>query len=286
MSGLPPLAPADYLDIVRRALAEDVGTGDVTTRSTVLASVQGHGILLAKSPLVVAGLDVARAVFTAVGGDVVRFTPRAHDGEPVAAGTVIAEVDGPARALLTAERTALNLLQRMCGIATATRQYVGAAAGRIIILDTRKTTPTLRALEKYAVRAGGGTNHRIGLFDQVLIKDNHVRLAGGVRKAVESARREASGLTIEVEAQSVAEASEAADAGADIVLLDNLTTTEIREAVGLIGKRARTEISGGVTLARIPELAETGADSVSVGALTHSVIASDISLEIRTAEVP
>ena len=189
MSGLAPLAPADYLDIVRRALAEDVGTGDVTTRSTVPASVHGHGILLAKSPLVVAGLDVARAVFAAVGGDAVRFTPRAHDGEPVAAGTVIAEVDGPARALLTAERTALNLLQRMSGIATATRQYVDAAAGRIIILDTRKTTPTLRALEKYAVRAGGGTNHRIGLYDQVLIKDNHVRLAGGVRKAVESARR-------------------------------------------------------------------------------------------------
>jgi nicotinate-nucleotide pyrophosphorylase (carboxylating) len=215
---------------------------------------------------------------------VVRFTPRAHDGEPVAAGTVIAEVDGPARALLTAERTALNLLQRMCGIATATRQYVDAAEGRILILDTRKTTPTLRALEKYAVRAGGGANHRIGLFDQVLIKDNHVRLAGGVRMAVETARREAPGLTIEVEAQSVAEASEAADAGADIVLLDNLTTAEIREAVGLIGKRARTEISGGVTLSRIPELAGTGADSVSVGALTHSVIASDISLEIETAD--
>jgi nicotinate-nucleotide pyrophosphorylase (carboxylating) len=286
MSGLAPLAAADYLDIVRRALAEDVGTGDVTTRSTVPASVHGHGIILAKSPLVIAGLDVAHAVFAAVAGGAVRFTPRAHDGEPVAAGTVIAEVEGPARALLTAERTALNLLQRMSGIATATRQYVDAAAGRIIILDTRKTTPTLRALEKYAVRAGGGTNHRIGLYDQVLIKDNHVRLAGGVRKAVESARREAPGLTIEVEAQSLAEAAEAAEAGADIVLLDNLTTAEIREAVGLIGKRARTEISGGVTLARIPELAGTGADSVSVGALTHSVIASDISLEIETADVP
>ncbi len=286
MSGLHPLAPADYLHIVQRALAEDVGTGDVTTRSTVPASVHGHGILLAKSPLVVAGLDVARAVFIAVGGDAVRFTPRVHEGESLAAGTVIAEVDGPARALLTAERTALNLLQRMCGIATATRQYVDAAAGRIIILDTRKTTPTLRALEKYAVRAGGGTNHRFGLYDQVLIKDNHVRLAGGVRKAVESARRESPGFAVEVEAQSLAEAAEAAEAGADIVLLDNLTTAEIREAVGLIGKRARTEISGGVTLARIPELAATGADSVSVGALTHSVIASDISLEIETSDVP
>ena len=165
MTGLAPLAPEDYLDIVRRALAEDVGTGDVTTKSTVPASAHGHGIVLAKSSLVVAGLDVAHAVFTAVGGDAVRFTSRAHDGEPVAAGTVIAEVEGPARALLTAERTALNLLQRMSGIATSTRQYVDAAAGRIIILDTRKTTPTLRTLEKYAVRAGGGTNHRIGLYD-------------------------------------------------------------------------------------------------------------------------
>jgi nicotinate-nucleotide pyrophosphorylase (carboxylating) len=286
MSGLAPLAPADYLDIVRRALAEDVGTGDVTTRSTVPESVLGHGVLLAKSALVVAGLEVARSVFAAVGGDAIRFSPQAHDGDSVAAGTTIATVEGPARALLTAERTALNLLQRMSGIATATRQYVNAAAGRIIILDTRKTTPMLRALEKYAVRAGGGTNHRSGLYDQVLIKDNHVRLAGGVRKAVQSARREAPGLVIEVEAQSLAEAAEAADAGADIVLLDNFTTAEIREAVAVIGTRARTEISGGVTLARIPELAETGADSVSVGALTHSVIASDISLEIDTADLP
>jgi nicotinate-nucleotide pyrophosphorylase (carboxylating) len=286
MSGLAPLAPADYLDIVRRALAEDVGTGDVTTRSTVPESVLGHGVLLAKSALVVAGLEVARSVFAAVGGDAIRFSPQAHDGDSVAAGTTIATVEGPARALLTAERTALNLLQRMSGIATATRQYVNAAAGRIIILDTRKTTPMLRALEKYAVRAGGGTNHRSGLYDQVLIKDNHVRLAGGVRKAVQSARREAPGLVIEVEAQSLAEAAEAADAGADIVLLDNLTTAEIREAVAVIGTRARTEISGGVTLARIPELADTGADSVSVGALTHSVVASDISLEIDTADLP
>src|SRR5262245_23295227 len=220
MSGLAPLAPDDYLDIVRRALAEDVGPGDVTTRSTVPDAVHGRGVLLAKSVLVVAGLDVARAVFAAVGGGAMRFTARAHDGESVTAGTVIATVEGPARALLTAERTALDLLQRMSGIATATRQYVDAAAGRIIILDTRKTTPMLRALEKYAVRAGGGRNHRSGLYDQVLIKDNHVRLAGGVRKAVESARREAPGLTIEVEAQSLAEAAEAADAGADVVLLD------------------------------------------------------------------
>jgi nicotinate-nucleotide pyrophosphorylase (carboxylating) len=189
-------------------------------------------------------------------------------------------VEGEAAVLLTAERTALNLLQRMCGIATNTRRYVREAAGRITILDTRKTTPLLRALEKYAVRAGGGTNHRFGLFDRVLIKDNHVRLAGGVARAVGRARAQAPGLTIEVEAQTVDEAGQAADAGADIVLLDNLSTADIRRAVALVAGRARTEISGGVTLGRIAELATTGADFVSVGALTHSVVSSDISFEI------
>jgi nicotinate-nucleotide pyrophosphorylase (carboxylating) len=283
MSRPAPLPPSEYLEIVRRALAEDVGLGDVTTRCTVPADMQGHGTLLAKSALVVAGLEVAHAVFTTAGGTSIRFTARSGDGDTVAPGTVLAQVDGQARALLTAERTALNLLQRMTGIATATRQYVDAAGGRITILDTRKTTPTLRALEKYAVRVGGGRNHRFGLYDQVLIKDNHVRLAGGVRRAVYAARSCAPGMTIEVEAQSVAEALEAAEAGADIVLLDNLATSEIREAVRVIAGRAKTEISGGVTLSRIPELATTGADSVSVGALTHSVVAADISLEIETA---
>jgi nicotinate-nucleotide pyrophosphorylase (carboxylating) len=285
MSEPAPLAPADYVEIVRRALAEDVGPGDVTTNSTVAATIHGHGVLLAKSALVVAGLEVARAVFVAVGGETaIRFAPRIREGEFVDAGTALAEVDGPAGALLTAERTALNLLQRMSGIATTTRAYVRTAAGRITILDTRKTTPMLRALEKYAVRVGGGTNHRFGLYDQVLIKDNHVRIAGGVRRAVELARRRGPGLAIEVEAQTVAEAAEAADVGADIVLLDNLTTPEIREAVARIAGRARTEVSGGVTLARIPELAETGADAVSVGALTHSVVAADISFEVEARE--
>jgi nicotinate-nucleotide pyrophosphorylase (carboxylating) len=174
-------------------------------------------------------------------------------------------------------------VRRSSGIATATRAAVDAAAGRITVLDTRKTTPTLRALEKYAVRVGGGRNHRFGLFDLVLIKDNHIRLAGGVARAIAAARRSAPGVQVEVEAQSLAQAAEAADAGADIVLLDNLSTTQIRDAVERIGGRAKTEISGNVTLARLPELATTGADFVSMGALTHSVQAADISFEIEPA---
>ncbi len=196
-------------------------------------------------------------------------------------GPTLARIEGPAAALLTAERTALNLLQRLSGIATATRAYVDAAAGRITVLDTRKTTPSLRALEKYAVRVGGGSNHRFGLFDLILIKDNHVRLAGGIAQALATARAASPGLPVEVEAQTVADASEAADAGADIILLDNMTTPEIRQAVAIVAGRAKTEVSGGVTLERIPELATTGADFVSVGALTHSVLAADISLDIE-----
>ena len=284
--GIAALDPAAYEDVVRRALAEDVGSGDVTTQATVPAGTRGVGVLLAKSDLVVAGLDVARAVFTEVAnGAVIRFDRLAAEGEPVDSGTELAIVDGPAAVLLTAERTALNLLQRMCGIATAARRYVDAAGGRLTILDTRKTTPMLRAIEKYAVRAGGATNHRFGLYDQILIKDNHVRLAGGVSRAIAAARRSAPTLTVEIEAQTVAEAIEAADAGADIILLDNLTTPELREAVAQIAGRAKTEISGGVTLGRIPELTTTGADFVSVGALTHSVQAADISFEIRTPTV-
>ncbi len=281
MSARDTLRAPDCDDLIRRALAEDVGEGDVTTRATVPDGTKGHGELLAKSDLVVAGLDVARRVFEiAAGSTRIGFTALADEGADVSAGTVLARVDGDAAALLTAERTALNLLQRMCGIATTTRRYVRAAAGRITVLDTRKTTPTLRALEKYAVLAAGGTNHRFGLYDQVLIKDNHVRLAGGIGEAVARARAAAPGLPIEVEAQTVPEAGEAASAGADIVLLDNMTTADIRLAVIGVAGRARTEISGGVTLDRIPELATTGADFVSVGALTHSVVASDISFEI------
>ncbi len=185
-----------------------------------------------------------------------------------------------AAALLTGERTALNFLQRMCGIATRTRQYVDAADGRIVILDTRKTTPTLRALEKYAVRAGGGTNHRSGLFDAVLIKDNHIRLGGGVSRAIAAARDRNPGLAVEVETETIDQVDEAVRAGASTIMLDNMTTSEIARAVRVVAGRAAIEISGGVTLDRIAELARTGADFVSVGALTHSSPAVDISFEI------
>ncbi len=283
---IPALSPDAYDALIRQALAEDIGTGDVTTRATVPAGTRGRGVLLAKAAVVVAGLDIARAAFVEVAGSApLKFAAAVGDGDAVTAGTALATVDGPVDALLTAERTALNLLQHLSGIATATRRAVDATGGRITILDTRKTTPTLRALEKYAVRVGGGTNHRFGLYDLILIKDNHVRIAGGVARAVAAARAASPGLRVEVEAQTVAEAGEAADAGADIILLDNLSTPQITDAVALIAGRAQTEISGGVTLDRIPELAATGADFVSIGALTHSVQAADISFEMEPLEV-
>jgi nicotinate-nucleotide pyrophosphorylase (carboxylating) len=280
VSSLEPLPPDSYRDLVRRALAEDVGLGDVTTAATVDAGHRARGVLIAKSPCIVAGLDVAVEAFRQLDPDVII---RIHhgDGSPCEPGQEIAEVHGRASALLTAERTALNFMQRMTGIATLTRRFVDAAAGRITVLDTRKTTPLMRVLEKYAVRAGGGVNHRFGLSDGVLIKDNHVRLAGGVCAAVGRMRASRPGMPIEVEAQSLSEVADALQAGADIILLDNLSTPEIIEAVRQCRGRAKTEISGGVTLARMPELAVTGADFVSIGALTHSAPAADLSFDIE-----
>lgn len=284
MKSIPfePLDPGLYREIVRRALAEDLGWGDVTTEATVGSEQRAHGTILAKSPCVIAGLDVAAETFRQL-DPAVSFTVVRPDGERCVPGDVVAEVRGFAAAMLTAERTALNLMQRMSGIATVTRQFVDAAAGRIKVLDTRKTTPTLRALEKYAVRAGGGTNHRGGLDDGILIKDNHVRLAGGVRAAVTRMRKANREMPTEVEAQSVDQVDEALAAAADIILLDNLSTPDITEAVRRCRGRAKTEISGGVTLARLPELAATGADYVSIGALTHSAPAADLSFEIEPA---
>jgi nicotinate-nucleotide pyrophosphorylase (carboxylating) len=276
---LDPPAVAVYRDLVRRALAEDVGPGDVTTEATVSAGARGRATLLAKSPCVVAGLDIVCEVFSQVDCAIV-WTPLVRDGDRASAGTTLATLEGPARGLLTGERTALNFIQHLSGIATLTRAFVDAAGGRLPILDTRKTVPGLRALAKYAVRCGGGTNHRAGLFDAVLIKDNHVRLAGGVTRAVERARTAAPDLVVEVEAQSLREVDEALDAGADVIMLDNLSDDEMRRALARIGGRAKTEISGGVTLDRVPALAALGAGSVSVGALTHSAPAADISLEI------
>ena len=235
-----PLDPGLYRDVVRRALEEDIGSGDVTTAATVSASQRARGVFLVKADCVIAGLEVAFEVFrqasekgTGVFSEPPFFTAHKQDGERCRAGEEIAEVTGSAAALLTAERTALNFLQRLSGIATRARQFVDATGGRITVLDTRKTTPTLRALEKYAVRAGGATNHRTGLYDAVLIKDNHIRLAGGVSAAVERTRRYRPDLPIEVEAQSLAQVAEALASGADTILLDNLSLEEIREAVTL-----------------------------------------------------
>lgn len=275
-----PLDPALYREPVRRALAEDLGWGDVTTEATVDASLRARGIILAKCHCVIAGLDVAAEAFRQLDPGAT-FRALRHDGDVCEPGTVVADVRGAAAAMLTAERTALNFLQRLSGIATVTRRYVEAAGGRITVLDTRKTTPTLRALEKYAVRAGGGTNHRDGLDDGILIKDNHIRLAGGVAQALRRMKAAHQEMPIEIEAQSLDQVDEALLAGADIILLDNLSIAEVRDAVGRIAGRAKIELSGGVTLDRIPELATTGADYVSVGALTHSAVAADLSFELE-----
>jgi nicotinate-nucleotide pyrophosphorylase (carboxylating) len=277
---MQPLPPEAYRDIVRRALAEDVGAGDVTTEATVPAAQRARGVFLVKSPCVLAGVDVAIETFQQLEAGVgARFSR--GDGDACRAGEEIGEVVGLARTLLVAERTALNFLQRLSGIATKARAFVDASGGRITILDTRKTTPTLRVLEKHAVAAGGATNHRFGLYDAILIKDNHVRLAGGIAAAVARCRQSRPDLRLEIEAQSLDECEQAVAAGADIVLVDNMTLAEVREAVRRAAGRARIEISGGVTLHRIPELASTGADFVSAGALTHSAPAVDISFEIE-----
>ena len=274
------LDPFSYRDIVRRALAEDVGPGDITTDATVDASLIARGVFLSKSDCIVCGLEVALEAFRQLDARAAIRTSKT-DGERSAHGDEIATVAGSARALLVGERTALNLLQRLSGIATRTRRFVEAAGGRITVLDTRKTTPLLRALEKYAVRVGGATNHRTGLFDAILIKDNHVRLAGGVAAAIARARAVQPSLPVEVESQTLLEVDEALAAGADTILVDNMATQDIRAAVTRARGRAKVEISGGVTLDRIPELSATGADFVSVGALTHSAPAVDISFEIE-----
>ncbi len=281
---MEPLDPSAYRDLVRRALEEDVGAGDITTEATVPAAARGRGVFLAKSDCVLAGLDVAFETFRQIGAtDAPRFATRRQDGDACSAGEEIAEVTASARTLLVGERTALNFLQRLSGIATRARQFVEASAGRITILDTRKTTPTLRALEKYAVRVGGAVNHRAGLYDAILIKDNHVRLAGGIREAIAAARSRQPGKPVEVEAETLAQVDQALASAAEIILVDNMPPAELREAVARARGRAKVEISGGVTLARIPDLAATGADYVSVGALTHSAPAIDISFEIEPA---
>ena len=274
-----PLPGPAYQDAVARALAEDIGPGDLTTGAIVPSVTRATGTLIARQTCVVAGLDVAREAFRQVDPSV-RWTPRKSDGDVCAPDDVLAEVAGPAASLLAAERTALNFLQQLSGIATLTRRFVDAAGGRLDVLDTRKTTPGLRGLEKYAVRCGGGVNHRAALYDGILIKDNHIRIAGSIAEAVKRMRERRAGLPVEVEAQSLREVDDALAAGADIIMLDNLSDEEMRQAVARINGAARIEISGRVTLDRMPVLAALGAHCVSVGALTHSAPAADISLEM------
>ena len=261
------------------ALAEDLGDGDVTTEATVDADATGGADLVVKEPGVVCGLAVAEAVFRAVDPEL-RFERLVEEGASVAAGTAVARVAGPERAILTGERTALNFLARLSGIATLTRRYVDAVDGTgAAILDTRKTTPGLRALEKHAVVTGGGRNHRFGLDDGVLVKDNHLRAAGSVESAVERLRA-ATPLPIEVECDTLEQVSEALAAGAEAILLDNMIPDQLRAAVALARGRARLEASGGVTLENVRDVAETGVDEISVGALTHSARSLDVSLEL------
>jgi len=278
----PTLLPDAYRGLVREALAEDRGQGDATSIATITPGQRARGVIVAKGDIVVAGLDVAAEAFRQLDPSAV-FEVRWADGARVQSGEVVAAVSGDARALLEAERTALNFLQRLSGIATLTAKFVDAAAGGITVLDTRKTTPGFRALEKYAVRCGGGTNHRQRLDDGILIKDNHKRLAGGVRTAAERALGNAAGLPVEVEVETLEELDQVLETGVPRILLDNFTTYDIREAVARVAGRAEIEISGGVTLARIPELATTGAQFVSVGALTHSAPSADLSFELEPA---
>jgi nicotinate-nucleotide pyrophosphorylase (carboxylating) len=280
---LSPLDPSEYRDIVRRALEEDLGGvrpgTDVTTEATVPGITRARGAFITNCDCVIAGLDVAFECFRSL-DSAVQTAVRRADGERCRAGETVAEVTGSARTLLIGERTALNFLQRMSGIATLAARFVDAAGGRITILDTRKTTPTLRALEKYAVRAGGASNHRFGLFDAVLIKDNHIAIAGGVACAIEKVRAQQPGMAIEVEADTLAQVDEALAAGAATILVDNMPLNDIRDAVLRCAGRAKIEISGGVTLDRVPALAATGADFASAGALTHSAPAVDIGFDI------
>ena len=265
--------------VVLAALAEDIGGGDVTTDATVPEGAVGTAALLVKEPGVVCGLGVAETAFRALDPDL-RFEAFVSDGDEVEAPAVVARVTGSERALLTAERVALNFLGRLSGIATLTRRYVEAVDGTgAAVLDTRKTTPGLRALEKHAVASGGGRNHRFGLDDAVLIKDNHLRAAGSLVGAVELVRG-ATSLPIEVECETLDQVGEALDLGVDAILLDNMTLDELREAVALTNRRARLEASGGVTLDSIRAVAETGVDEISVGALTHSARSLDVSLEL------
>lgn len=284
-SRLPELNREQLQAVIRGWLAEDIGTGDVTTMSTIAAEHRSKAIIHVKDDGIVAGLPVARAVFATVDPEL-RFVELAEEGAAVAKGTVIAEVEGATRSILLGERLALNLLQRMSGIATRTRQFALQLAGLPTrLVDTRKTTPGHRLLEKYAVRVGGGHNHRFGLYDAVMIKDNHIKGAGGVAEAIRAARRDISHtMKIEVEVENAEQLEAALDAGADIIMLDNMAVPAMAEAVRRIRAAAPhvvIEASGTVTLETVRDIALAGVDVISVGRLTYSVQALDISLDLH-----
>lgn len=272
----------DYTDdLISAALAEDLGSGDVTTETIVPRTQLGKAELIAKESFVVCGLPIAEKVFKAVDKNL-KFKALVREGRTIKRGTVLARISGRLASILTAERVALNFIQRMSGISTLTAKFVKKTANtKTRILDTRKTTPCMRILERYAVKTSGGKNHRFGLFDAVLIKDNHIKAAGSITAAVGLVRKRRSDIEIEVETRTLKEVREAVAVKADIIMLDNMNPVKIRKAVAIIGKKALTEISGGVTLDNISQVARLGADYISIGALTHSAQSVDISLNIK-----
>jgi len=280
----PTMPPADtWLPLVELALAEDIGPGDVTTRAVIEPGREGGALIEAREPLVVCGLAVAAEVFEQIDPDL-SFHPIAQDGDHAGASDVLAEIHGDLASLMTGERTALNFLMRMCGVATCTRRFVEAVAGTgARIVDTRKTLPGWRSLDKYAAAVGGATNHRVGLFDGILLKDNHIAAAGGLEAAIKAALSSApDGLRIQVEVESEADARTAVDAGIDFLLLDNCSPDELAEIVASLDGRALLEASGGVSLDNVRAIAESGVQRISIGGLTHSAAGADIAMEMES----
>jgi len=280
-NSMTPIKGSHIDRLIDLAIAEDIGSGDITTDSLVPADLEGRAVILAKEPLVLAGLETARQVFLRFDEQIV-FKTNGADGDQIESGATFVKLEGRLAALLKAERIALNFLQRLCGIATHVRVYMDEMGeSPVRLVDTRKTTPGWRVLEKYAVRVGGAANHRMGLYDGVLIKDNHIAACGGVKPAIARARKDISHLVkIEVEVSTLEEAGQAVAAGADVIMLDNMNVQMIRHAVDVIGRSALVEVSGNVTMDRLKALAETGVDLISIGALTHAARSVDISMRI------
>lgn len=272
--------PPYVVDILYRAIEEDVGFGDITSSLLIPEESKSKAIFIAKEDFIIAGLPFAEKIFSLIDSSIL-FNYTLKDGVKVKSGDTIAEIYGKTRSILLGERVSLNILQRLSGVATLTRMFVEKVKGtKAKIVDTRKTTPCLRFMEKYAVKIGGGENHRFGLYDGILIKDNHIKAVGSISKAIELAKRSHHLSKIEIEVKNISELSEAINAGADVVMLDNMSVEDMKEAVKISDGKIMLEASGGVTLENVKEIAETGVDFISIGAITHSFKASDISLKI------